>query len=142
MATKLKILLVLLILSSSSFSQTVTDKICFSHDKARAIAIDLTRGDSAIAELKVVNKMVWQLNEKIDAKDSTISIYVSKEKNYLKQVADYEKIVTVQDTVIKGLEKDVNDLTHKNTNLKKGIKWLGGGFVSSILILLTFTIIK
>jgi len=133
---------VLLILSSSSFSQIVTDKICFSHDKARAIAIDLTRGDSAIAELKVVNKMVWQLNEKIDAKDSTISIYVSKEKNYLKQVADYGKIVTVQDTVIKGLEKDVKDLTRKNTNLKKGIKWLGGGFVSSILILLTFTIIK
>jgi hypothetical protein len=133
---------VLLILSSSSFSQTVTDKICFSHDKARAIAIDLTRGDSAIAELKVVNKMVWQLNEKIDAKDSTINIYIAKEKNYIKQVADYEKIVTVQDTVIKGLEKDVNDLTRKNTNLKKGIKWLGGGFVSSILILLTFTIIK
>ena len=132
----------LLILSSKSFSQTVTDKICFSHDKARAIAIDLTRGDSAIAELKVVNKMVWQLNEKIDAKDSTISIYASKEKNYLKQVADYEKIVTVQDTVIKGLEKDVKDLTRKNTNLKKGIKWLGGGFVSSVLILLTFTIIK
>lgn len=132
----------LLILSSSSFSQTVTDKICFSHDKARAIAIDLTRGDSAITELKVINKMVWQLNEKIDAKDSTISIYVSKEKNYIKQVADYEKIVTVQDTVIKGLEKDVKDLTRKNTNLKKGIKWLGGGFVSSILILLTFTIIK
>jgi hypothetical protein len=133
---------VLLILSSSSFSQTVTDKICFSHDKARTIAIDLTRGDSAIAELKVVNKMVWQLNEKIDAKDSTINIYIAKEKNYIKQVADYEKIVTVQDTVIKGLEKDVNDLTRKNTNLKKGIKWLGGGFVSSILILLTFTIIK
>ena len=132
----------LLILSSSSFSQTVTDKICFSHDKARAIAIDLTRGDSAIAELKVVNKMVWQLNEKIDAKDSTISIYVSKEKNYLKQVADYEKVVTVQDTVIKGLEKDVKDLTRKNTNLKKGIKWLGGGFVSSILIILTLTLIK
>jgi hypothetical protein len=133
---------VLLILSSKSFSQTVTDKICFSHDKARAIAIDLTRGDSAIAELKVVNKMVWQLNEKIDAKDSTINIYIAKEKNYIKQVADYEKIVTVQDTVIKGLEKDVNDLTRKNTNLKKGIKWLGGGFVSSVLILLTFTIIK
>ena len=132
----------LLILSSNSFSQTVTDKICFTHDKARAIAIDLTRGDSAIAELKVVNKMVWQLNEKIDAKDSTINIYLSKEKNYLKQIADYEKTVTVQDTIIKGLEQDVTDLTRKNTNLKKGIKWLGGGFVSSILILLTFTIIK
>ena len=132
----------LLILSSNSFSQTVTDKICFSHDKARAIAIDLTRGDSAIAELKVINKMVWQLNEKIDAKDSTINIYVSKEKNYIKQVANYEKIVTVQDTVIKGLEEDVKDLTRKNTNLKKGLKWLGGGFVSSILVIFTLTIIK
>ena len=132
----------LLILSSNSFSQTVTDKICFSHDKARAIAIDLTRGDSAIAELKVINKMVWQLNEKIDAKDSTINIYISKEKNYIKQVADYEKIVTVQDTIIKGLEEDVKDLTRKNTNLKKGIKWLGGGFVASALVILTLTIIK
>jgi hypothetical protein len=133
---------VLLILSSNSFSQTVTDKICFSHDKARSIAIDLTRGDSAIAELKVINKMVWQLNEKIDAKDSTISIYIAKEKNYLKQVADYEKIVTVQDTVIKGLEKDVTDLTNKNNNLKKGIKWLGGGFVTSLLAVFTLVVVK
>ena len=132
----------LLILSSNSFSQTVTDKICFSHDKARAIAIDLTRGDSAIAELKVVNKMVWQLNEKIDAKDSTINIYIAKEKNYLEQTVTYEKAMAVQDQVIKGLEKDVTDLTRKNTNLKRGIKWLGGGFVSSVLIILTFTLIK
>ena len=132
----------LLILSSSSFSQTVTDKICFSHDKARAIAIDLTRGDSAIAELKVINKLVWQLNEKIDTKDSTINIYIAKEKNYLAQTATYEKVIAVQDTVIKGLEKDVTDLTRKNTNLKRGIKWLGGGFVSSILIILTLTVIK
>ena len=132
----------LLILSSNSFSQTVTDKICFSHDKARSIAIDLTRGDSAIAELKVINKMVWQLNEKIDAKDSTINIYIAKEKNYLKQVADYEKIVTVQDTVIKGLEKDVTNLTNKNNNLKKGIKWLGGGFVTSLLAVFTLVVVK
>jgi hypothetical protein len=133
---------VLLILSSNSFSQIVTDKICFSHDKARSIAIDLTRGDSAIAELKVINKMVWQLNEKIDAKDSTINIYIAKEKNYLKQVVDYEKIVTVQDTVIKGLEKDVTDLTNKNNNLKKGIKWLGGGFITSLLAVFTLVAVK
>jgi hypothetical protein len=142
MATKLKILLVLLILSSSSFSQTVTDKICFSHDKARSIAIDLTRGDSAIAELKVINKMVWQLNEKIDVKDSIINIYISKEKNYIEQTATYEKVMAVQDEVIKGLEKDVTDLTRKNNNLKRGIKWLGGGFVASVLVILTLTVIK
>lgn len=132
----------LLILSSNSFSQTVTDKICFSHDKARSIAIDLVRGDSAIAELKVINKMVWQLNEKIDAKDSTINIYVAKEANYIKQVAAYEKTVAIQDTIIKGLEQDVTELTNKNTNLKKGIKWLGGGFVASILVILTLVTVK
>jgi hypothetical protein len=142
MATKSKILLVLLILSLNSFSQTVTDKICFSHDKAKSIAIDLTRGDSAIAELKITNKLVSQLNEKIDVKDSIINIYSSKEVNYLKQVTEYEKIVTVQDTIIKGLEQDVNTLTIKNTNLKKGVKWLGGGFLSTTLILIIFTIIK
>ena len=86
--------------------------------------------------------MVWQLNEKIDAKDSTINIYVAKEANYIKQVAAYEKTVTVQDTIIKGLEQDVTELTNKNTNLKKGIKWLGGGFVASLLIILTLVTVK
>jgi hypothetical protein len=86
--------------------------------------------------------MVWQLNEKIDAKDSTINIYIAKEKNYLEQTATYEKAMAVQDEVIKGLEKDVTDLARKNTNLKKGIKWLGGGFVSSVLIILTLVAVK
>jgi hypothetical protein len=86
--------------------------------------------------------MVWQLNEKIDTKDSTINIYIVKEKNYLKQVADYEKIVTVQDTIIKGLEKDVTDLTNKNTNLKRGVKWLGGGFLASLLVVLILVAVK
>jgi hypothetical protein len=86
--------------------------------------------------------MVWQLNEKIDAKDSTINIYIVKEKNYLKQVADYEKIVTVQDTIIKGLEQDITDLTNTNTTLKTGIKWLGGGFVASLLTILTLVAVK
>jgi hypothetical protein len=86
--------------------------------------------------------MVWQLNEKIDAKDSTINIYIAKEKNYLVQTATFEKAMAVQDEVIKGLEKDVTNLTRKNTNLKRGVKWLGGGFVASVLVILTLTIIK
>jgi hypothetical protein len=31
-----------------------------------------------------------------------------------------KKAMAVQDQVIKGLEKDVTDLTRKNTNLKQG----------------------
>jgi hypothetical protein len=142
MVTKLKILLVLLLLSSTSFSQKDTSKICFSYDKAKRIAIDLVKGDSAMAELKVVNKLVYQLNEKIDSQDSVIVLYTEKEKNYNSQIDNYEKISDKKDKIITGLEKDVTDLTRKNNNLKSGIKWLGGGFVASVLTIITLIVIK
>jgi hypothetical protein len=142
MVTKLKILLVLLLLSSTSFSQKDTSKICFSYDKAKRIAIDLVKGDSAMAELKVVNKLVYQLNEKIDSQDSIIVLYTEKEKNYSSQIDNYEKISDKKDKIITGLEKDVTDLTRKNNNLKSGIKWLGGGFVASVLTIITFIVVK
>jgi hypothetical protein len=142
MVTKLKILLVLLLLSSTSFSQKDTSKICFPYDKAKRIAIDLVKGDSAIAELKVVNKLVYQLNKKINSQDSVIVLYTEKEKNYNRQISDYEKIIRKKDEIITGLEKDVTNLTRKNNNLKSGIKWLSGGFVASVLTIITFIIVK
>jgi hypothetical protein len=133
---------VLLILSSSSFSQTDTNRICFSYSKAKLIALDLVKGDSAIAELKIANKMIWQLNEKIDAQDSLVTLYVAKEQNYIGQVSNYDQIVTKQKTIITGLESDVEKLNRKNERLKKGLKWLGGGFVASILTIITLVAIK
>ena len=132
----------LLILSSSSFSQTDTNRICFSYSKAKLIALDLVKGDSAIAELKIANKMIWQLNEKIDAQDSLVTLYVTKEQNYIGQVSNYDQIVTKQKTIITGLESDVEKLNRKNERLKKGLKWLGGGFVASILTIITLIAIK
>jgi hypothetical protein len=142
MVTKLKTLIVLLLLSLTSFSQKDTSKICFSYSKAKQIAIDLVKGDSAIAELKVVNKLVWQLNEKIDTQDSIITLYVAKEQNYIAQITNYEKINIVKDKIITGLEGDVEKLNRKNERLKKGLKWLGGGLVASILTIITLVTIK
>jgi hypothetical protein len=142
MATKLRILIVLLLLSLTSFSQKDTSKICFPYSKAKQIAIDLVKGDSAIAELKVVNKLVWQLNEKIDTQDSIITLYVAKEQNYIAQITNYEKINVVKDKIITGLEGDVEKLNRKNERLKKGLKWIGGGFVASILTIITLVAIK
>jgi hypothetical protein len=142
MVKKLKTLLVLLLLSSTSFSQKDTNKICFSYNKAKLIAIDLVKGDSAITELKVVNKLVYQLNEKIDSQDNLIILYVEKEKNYNSQIDNYKKIVVEKDKIITNLEKDITHLTRKNNNLKSGIKWLGGGFVASILTIITFIVVK
>jgi hypothetical protein len=142
MLTKLKISIVLLLLSLTSFSQKDTSKICFSYNKAKQIAIDLVRGDSAITELKITNKLVWQLNEKISTQDSTITLYIAKEKNYISQINNYDKISTKKDEIITGLEKDVTELTKKNNRLKTGLKYLGGGFVASILTIITLTLIK
>ena len=142
MLTKLKISIVLLLLSLTSFSQKDTSKICFSYSKAKQIAIDLVRGDSAIAELKITNKLVWQLNEKISTQDSTITLYIVKEQNYINQINNYDKISTKKDKIITGLEKDVTKLTKKNNRLKTGLKYLGGGFVASILTIITLTLIK
>jgi hypothetical protein len=142
MLTKLKILIVLLLLNLTSFSQKDTSKICFSYNKAKQIAIDLVRGDSAIAELKITNKLVWQLNEKISTQDSTITLYIVKEQNYISQINNYDKISTKKDEIISSLEKDVTKLTKKNNRLKTGLKYLGGGFVASILTIITLTLIK
>jgi len=106
------------------------------------IAIDLVRGDSAIAELKIINKLVWQLNEKISTQDSTITLYIAKEQNYISQINNYDKISTKKDEIITGLEKDVTKLTKKNNRLKTGLKYLGGGFVASILTIITLIAIK
>jgi len=142
MTKRLNTLLVLLLLSSTTFSQKDTSKICFPYPIARQIAIDLVRGDSAIAELKVANKLVWQLNEKSEAQDSLISLHVERETNYVKQINNYENIIVEKDKIITGLEKNVTDLTRKNNNLKSGIKWLGGGFVASVLTIITFIVVK
>jgi hypothetical protein len=125
-----------------SFSQKDTNNICFPYSTAKKIAIDLVKGDSAIAELKVVNKLVWQLNEKINIQDSIIKLYVVKEQNHISQISNYNKILVKKDEIITGLEGDVAVLSRKNNRLKKGIKWLGGGFVASVLTIITLIAIK
>ena len=132
----------LLILSSISFSQTDTSRICFSYSKAKLIALDLVKGDSAIAELKLANKLIWQLNKKGNAQDSLVTLYVAKEQNYIEQIKNYDQVIVKQKSIITGLEEDVVKLTNKNERLKKGLKWLGGGFVASLLSVITLVAIK
>ena len=86
--------------------------------------------------------MVWQLNEKINAQDSLVTLYVIKEQNYISQIDNYDQISNKQTTIINGLEGDVTTLTRKNNRLKKGIKLIGGGFVASVLIIITLVTIK
>jgi hypothetical protein len=142
MVKKLGILTITLLLSSTTFSQKDTSRICFDYKVAKQIALDLTKGDAAIEELAITDKLVSQLREKINEQDSIIGIYVEKDSNYMSQLKNYSDIQEKQSIIITGLEKDVANLTDKNNNLKKGIKWIGGGFVASIIAVITLISIK
>jgi len=142
MVKKLGILTIILLLSSTIFSQKDTSKICFDYKVAKQIALDLTKGDSARAELKITKDLVGQLNGKIAEQDSVIKIYIKKDTNYLSQVKNYADIQEKQSVVITGLEKDVANLTDKNNNLKKGLRWVAGGFLGTLISLLTLSLVK
>ena len=114
MVKKLGILITTLLLSSTIFSQKDTSKICFDYKVAKQIALDLTKGDSAKAELEVTKDLVKKLNGKIAEQDSVIKIYVKKDTNYLSQVKTYSDIQEKKSVIIAGLEKDVTNLTDKN----------------------------
>ena len=142
MAKKLGIFLTILLLNLTIFSQSDINKICFDQSTAKKIAADLVKGDPARAELKKTQKLVTQLNEKLVEKDGIIKDYIKKDTNYLTQIQKYAEIKEKQSVLVKDLEKDKEKLINENNNLKTGIKWVGGGFVGTLISLLTFTLVK
>jgi len=139
MVKKLKILLPILLLSSTIFSQRDINKICFSYSTAKKIAVDLVKGDSAIAELDQTNQLISDLLNKSSRQDSIIKDFKTKDLNFSMQIQNYNQIGKQQDIIIRGLETDVSKLQKSNNRLKRGLKWLGGGFtvaLSSTIVLL------
>jgi len=124
------------------FSQNDINKVCFDQSTAKKIAADLVKGDSAKVELEKTKKLVFQLNEKIVEKDSVILFYIKKDTNYINQVKSYAEIKEKQSILVTGLEKDKDKLITENNNLKTGLKWVGGGFVGTLISLLTFALVK
>ncbi len=135
-------MLITLLLNLTIFSQNDINKVCFDQSTAKKIAADLVKGDSAKAELEKTKKLVFQLNEKIVEKDSVILFYIKKDTNYINQVKSYAEIKEKQSILVTGLEKDKDKLITENNNLKTGLKWVGGGFVGTLISLLTFALVK
>tara|TARA_Y100000389_G_scaffold204074_1_gene254836 strand:+ start:556 stop:984 length:429 start_codon:yes stop_codon:yes gene_type:complete len=142
MVKKLKILIPILLLNSISFSQKDTSKICFDYNIAKNIAIDLVKGDSAIAELQKTYELVYNLDQKSLRQDSIIQDFTKKDANYTIQIQNYIKIDKEQYSIISGLEDDVSTLQKSNNRLKKGLKWLGAGFAATLVSLLTLITLK
>jgi len=135
-------LLITLLLNLTIFSQSDINKICFDPKTAQKIATDLVKGDSAKAELEKTKKLVSQLNEKIVEQDSTIKAYIKKDTNYITQLKTYADLKEKQFVLNKGLEKDIEKLKTENETLRTGLKWIGGGFLGTLISLLTFAMVK
>jgi hypothetical protein len=121
----------------TAFSQTDTnnkEKVkCFPVHVAKQIAKDLLKGDSAMAELKLVNEQLVKTEEKVSLKDSVISTMVTKEKNYISIIDAQDKKYTVMEDYSKKLEFQLKKEKVKNkfTSILSGITVL---FLSALLI--------
>ena len=142
MVDKLKILLIILLLSSTSFSQKDTSKLCLDYNVAKQVAIDLVRGDSAIAELEQTSILVEQLTFKTTQQDSIINVYKDKDANCLSQIDNYNKIREQHNLIINGLEKDIESIKNENKNLRKATTFLGAGFLGVLVSVITLAFVK
>ena len=125
-----------------TFSQKDTNRICFDYGVAKRIAVDLTKGDSAIAELNQTNQLILNLNKKSIRQDSVIKDFTNKDYNYILQIENHIQINDQNVLIVKGLEKDVSKLQKANNRLKKGLKFLGGGFLAILTPLIILIVLK
>ena len=132
----------ILLLNWTSFSQTDTSKLEISYRVAHLIAIDLVKGDSAIAELEQTHILLEQIELESSEKDTIIGFYVKKEHNYLDQIKVYESKEDINKYIIETLEYKNKDLVKKNNTMKKTIKFMGGGIIGIIAIFTVNILLK
>lgn len=119
----------------TSFSQTDTSKVCLPYNTAKQIAIDLVRGDSAIAELNLVNQKVFLLQEKLSAKDLII-----QEMNSKNSLCNSQSILLQQKIDI---YTDVtSQLSLQNQKLKRTVTILGVTVGVTTLTALVLILVK
>jgi hypothetical protein len=78
---KLIVLILLLLTSLSSFSQTDTTKVRISTPIAKLVIKDIIKGDGCIIELKLTQEKLFKTEEREKEKDSHIFLLEDKDKN-------------------------------------------------------------
>ena len=118
---KLVMLISMVMLSSTCFSQTVTksytdtQKIVLPVPVAKQIVIDLLRGDSAFAQLKMSNQHIIELENMVSLKDSVIDKMKLKEENYNLIISDERKKTEIYQKELKITQKELKRIKAKRT---------------------------
>lgn len=108
---RLILLILLVIVSLKSFSQTDTTKISLEEQIARLVIKDLIEGDGAKKELSITLEKVSLLNQKIVLKDSIINTNAQ-------QISNYNSIVSQKDSQVM-LFQDLSDKLQNNLRKQK-----------------------
>ena len=119
----------MVMLSSTCFSQTVTksyidtQKIVLPVPVAKEIVIDLLRGDSAFAQLKMSNQHIIELENIVSLKDSVIDKMKLKEENYNLIISDEKKKTEIYQKELKITQKELKRIKAKRTftNIISGV---------------------
>lgn len=133
---KLLVLISLLFANLIAFSQTDTNTNVksFPIPIVRLIMKDLLSGDSAKAQLKLVEREVVELNNKIVLKDSVINTLRLKEDNYVTIINSEKEKFKIVESYSKKLEWDL-----KKEKVKNKFKSILG---TAVIGVLTFFIIQ
>jgi hypothetical protein len=102
---KLIVLIVLLLTSLSSFSQTDTTKVQIKVPVAKLVIKDILKGDGCAEELKLTQEKVIKLEARETQKDTIISLLESKDKNN-------QFIIATQKDQLQ-LSKELSEQLHK-----------------------------
>jgi hypothetical protein len=135
MTIKLRILTVILLLNSIVFSQTDTNKICFPYPTAKRIAIDLVKGDSAVAELKHTHTLVAQYKRSIVERDSVINSYRTKTSTYIQEISLRDTTISLQKYMMSELKSDVEKANIQLDIYKTTTKYLSVGLVGTLAVI-------
>ncbi len=119
----------MVMLSSTCFSQTVTksytdtQKIVLPVPVAKQIVLDLLRGDSAFAQLKMSNQHIIELENMVSLKDSVIDKMKLKEENYNLIISDERKKTEIYQKELKITQKELKRIKAKRTftNIISGV---------------------
>lgn len=119
----------MVMLSSTCFSQTVTksytdtQKIVLPVPVAKQIVIDLLRGDSAFAQLKMSNQHIIELENMVFLKDSVIDKMKLKEENYNLIISDERNKTEIYQKELKITQKELKRIKAKRTftNIISGV---------------------
>jgi len=107
-------------MSLTAFSQnvTVSKLVCFPDTVAKKIAIDLVKGDSAIAVLKETQNLVKHFEDLSIANQLMINTYGKKVEIYEEQIDLYKTKERHYINIQTGLESDVKKFKRRNTYFK------------------------